>query len=112
MRVKTSGPRIAKEITAFLASGLNDQTVMLPGHPGVFVRFVRGHREGTEHIVLITSLTGPEHDACAIADLYQRRWGIETARALAAQPEQSIQTLKIALKANGCGAVPDRNTAS
>ena len=79
MRVKTSGPRIAKEITAFLASGLNDQTVMLPGHPGVFVRFVRGHREGTEHIVLITSLTGPEHDACAIADLYQRRWGIETA---------------------------------
>lgn len=79
MRVKTSGAHIAKEITAFVASGLNDQTVMLPGHPGIAIRLVRGHREGTEHIVLITSLTGPEHAARAIADLYQRRWGIETA---------------------------------
>jgi hypothetical protein len=79
MRVKTSGPQIAKEIKAFVASGLDDQTVMLPGHPGVFIRMVRGHREGTEHIVLITSLIGPEHSARAIADLYQRRWGIETA---------------------------------
>jgi hypothetical protein len=79
MRVKTSGTRIAKEIAAFIASGLDDQIVALPGHPGVCIRLVRGHREGTEHIVLITSLTGPEHDARAIADLHQRRWGIETA---------------------------------
>lgn len=79
MRVKTSGTRLAKEITAFVATGIDDQTVSLPDHPGVLIRLVRGQREGTEHIVLITSLTGPEHDAHAIADLYQRRWGIETA---------------------------------
>ena len=45
----------------------------------MLIHLVRGPREGTEHIVLITSLTGPEHDSRAIADLYQRRWDIETA---------------------------------
>lgn len=79
MRVKTSGTRLAREIAAFLASGLDDQTVPLPDHPSIFIRLVRGHREGSEHIVLVTSLIGPTHDARAIADLYQRRWGIETA---------------------------------
>jgi hypothetical protein len=79
MRVKTKGNRIAAEITAFLESGLNDQTISLPGHPAYQVRFVRGHRAGTEHVVLVTSLVDPIHTAQAIADLYQRRWGIETA---------------------------------
>jgi hypothetical protein len=79
MRVKTAGTRLAKEIAAFVASGMDDQTLRLPGHPGVCIRLVRGDRDGTEHIVLITSLTGPEHNTRAIADLYQRRWGIETA---------------------------------
>jgi hypothetical protein len=79
MRVKTTGTRIAGEIAAFVASGLDDQTVSLPEHPGILIRFVRGHRENSEHIVLVTSLIDPIHSAHAIADLYQRRWGIETA---------------------------------
>ena len=79
MRVKTGGVRLAGEISAFLASGLADQTTTLDGHPDVPIRFVRGHRDGSEHVVLITSLVGPAHDPRAIADLYQRRWGIETA---------------------------------
>jgi hypothetical protein len=79
MRVKTTGIRLAREIAAFVESGQNDQTVPLPDHPAIMIRFVRGHRQGSEHVVLITSLTGPAHDARAIADLYQRRWGIETA---------------------------------
>lgn len=101
MRIKTSGARIAKEIAAFVASGQDDKTVVLPGHPGVLIRLVRGHREGTEHIVLITSPTGPEHDARAIADLYQRRWGIETAyreakgwHGLGDLPERSKQMVR------------------
>jgi IS4 transposase len=56
-----------------VASELDDQTVPLPDHPGVLIRLGRGH------IVLVTSLVGVAHDARAIADLYQRRWGIETA---------------------------------
>lgn len=79
MRVKTSGTRMAREIAEFLASGLDDQSVPLPDHPSIMIRLVRGHREGSEHIVLVTSLIGPTHDARAIADLYQRHWGIETA---------------------------------
>jgi len=79
MRVKTGGARLASEIAAFLASGLADQTVAVDGHPDVPIRFVRGHRDGSGHVVLITSLIDPSHDARAIADLYQRRWGIETA---------------------------------
>lgn len=79
MRVKTSGTRLAREIAAFLASGQDDQTVPLIDHPSIMIRYVRGHRDGSEHVVLVTSLTGPAHDARAIADLYQRRWGIETA---------------------------------
>jgi hypothetical protein len=79
MRVKTGGTRLAGEIAAFLASGVDDQTVPLPDHPGIMIRLVRGHRDGSEHIVLITSLIDQVHNARAIADLYQRRWGIETA---------------------------------
>ena len=79
MRVKTAGTRLASEIAAFVASGLDDQTVPLPDHPSALIRLVRGHRDGSEHIVLVTSLVGVAHDARAIADLYQRRWGIETA---------------------------------
>lgn len=79
MRVKASGARLAREIAAFLASGQADQTVPLIDHPSIMVRLVHGHRDGSEHVVLVTSLTGPAHDARAIADLYQRRWGIETA---------------------------------
>lgn len=79
MRVKTHGVRLAKEIAAFVASGTTDQTIPLPDHPAYQIRFVRGHRHGTEDIVLVTSLIGPVHSAAAIADLYQRRWGIETA---------------------------------
>lgn len=79
MRVKTGGTRIAKEIADFIASEADDQTLTLPNHPSIPVRLVRGQREGTEHIVLITSLIGPTHPAAAIADVYQRRWGIETA---------------------------------
>ena len=78
MRVRTSGTRLAKEIAAFLASGAQDQTIPLPDYPAHQIRFVCGHSHGTEDIVLVTSLIGPEH-AAAIADLYQRRWGIETA---------------------------------
>ncbi len=79
MRVKTTGTTLAREITAFIASGSNDATVPLHAHPGCLIRLVRGHRDGSEHIILVTSLTEPQHHAHAIADLYQRRWGIETA---------------------------------
>jgi hypothetical protein len=79
MRVKTSGTRLSREVAAFLASGQADQTVPLHDHPSILIRLVRGHRDGSEHIVLVTSLTGAAHCATAIADLYQRRWGIETA---------------------------------
>ena len=79
MRVKTTGTTLAREIAAFAASGLDDQTVPLPEHPSIQIRMVRGHRDGSEHIVVVTSLVDAAHDARAIADLYQRRWGIETA---------------------------------
>jgi len=79
MRVKTTGTRLAREIASFVESGLDDQTVPLPDHPAILIRLVRGHRDGSEHIVLVTSLVDAAHDARAIADLYQRRWGIETA---------------------------------
>ena len=79
MRVKSHGTRLAKEIAAFLASGMTDQIVALPDHPAHQIRFIRGHRQGNDDMVLVTSLIGPEHSAAAIADLYQRRWGIETA---------------------------------
>ena len=79
MRVKTAGTRLASEIAAFVESGLDDQTMPLPKHPGIRIRMVRGHRDGSEHIVLVTSLVDAAHDARAVADLYQRRWGIETA---------------------------------
>jgi hypothetical protein len=78
MRVKTGG-NCLKEVDAFLKSGADDVTVELEGFPGVFIRLVRAHRPGSEHIVLITSLSQVEHSPKAIADLYQRRWGIETA---------------------------------
>lgn len=79
MRVKTTGASLAREIAAFVESGLDDQTVRLPDHPAIRIRLVRGHRDGSEHVVLVTSLIEATHDARAIADLYQRRWGIETA---------------------------------
>jgi len=79
LRVKTHGTRLAKEIAAFLASGATDQVVVLPDHPAHQIRFVRGHRQGTDDLVLVTSLIGPEHPGAAIVDLYRRRWGIETA---------------------------------
>jgi hypothetical protein len=79
MRVKTAGTRLAHEIAAFVESGLDDQTVPLPGHPSMRIRMVRGQRDGSEHIVLVTSLVDAVHDARAVADLFQRRWGIETA---------------------------------
>jgi len=79
LRCKTGGVRLASEIAVFLASGLEDQTVALDGHPAIPIRLVRGYREGSEHMVLVTSLVGTDHDPHAIADLYQRRWGIETA---------------------------------
>jgi len=78
MRVKTKG-KCLKEIAEFVASGQNDTVVEMRGFPGVFMRLVRGHRDGSEHIVCVTSLSQAEHSAEAIADLYQRRWGIETA---------------------------------
>ncbi len=55
-----------------------EHLVSLPDHPAHQIRFVRGHRQGTKDVVLMTSLIGPEHSAAAIAGLYQRRWGIET----------------------------------
>lgn len=79
MRAKTGGERIAQEITQFLTSELADQTIAMKDHPTVMLRFVRGYRDGSEHVVLVASLVDPAHDPHAIADLYQRRWGIETA---------------------------------
>jgi hypothetical protein len=79
MRVKSEGTRIMGETRNFLTSGLSDQTVPLEGHTGRSIRHVRGHREGSEHMLFVTSLPEDGHSAQAVADLYQRRWGIETA---------------------------------
>lgn len=78
MRVKTRGTCM-KEIREFVDSGKDEATVELRNFPGIFVRFVRGYREGSEHIVFVTSLIDSDHSREAIADLFQRRWGIETA---------------------------------
>lgn len=78
MRVKTAG-KCLTEIAEFVASGQRDAVVEMRRFPGVFVRLVRGHRPGSEHSVFVTSLSQGDHPPEAIADLYQRRWGIETA---------------------------------
>lgn len=79
MRVKSQGTRIMGETTDFLASGLSDQTLPLRDFPGRSIRLVRGYREGSEHLLFVTSLPEGGHSARAVADLYQRRWAIETA---------------------------------
>lgn len=79
MRVKSEGAQAMLEIQEFKKSGRSDQTLALRGHPGQSIRLVRGYREGSDHILLVTSLPEEGHTAEAIADLYQRRWGIETA---------------------------------
>lgn len=79
MRLKSEGTRIAQETKAFIASEEPDLIQPLIGHADQSVRIVRGTKPGTEHLIFITSLLGDEHTPQAIADLYQRRWGIETA---------------------------------
>jgi hypothetical protein len=78
-RLKT-GAKSLRELNGFIDSSEQELVVELHNYPGVFIRLVRGHRPGSEHIVFATSLmAGDGHKAEAIADLYQRRWGVETA---------------------------------
>lgn len=78
-RVKTKGTRIMLEIQDFIASGIADQTLALRDYPGRTIRLVRGTRDGSEHLLFATSLPEDAHPGTAIADLYQRRWAVETA---------------------------------
>lgn len=78
-RLKSEGTRIAQETKDFIASEEPDLVQPLMGHPGQSVRIVRGTKPGTEHLIFVTSLLDEEHTPQAIADLYQRRWAIETA---------------------------------
>jgi len=78
-RLKT-GSKCLREIRNFIESSEQETVVELHNKPGFFIRLVRGHRPGSEHIVFATSLmAGDGHKAEAIADLYQRRWSVETA---------------------------------
>lgn len=77
MRVKT-GSTSLREFAAFAASDAQDAVVTLRN--GLTVRLVRSYREEAEHMVFVSSLRQEDgHNAQAIADLYQRRWAIETA---------------------------------
>ncbi len=79
-RVKIQGDNTMREVKAFLASSSPEHVIEMHDHPGKMLRFVRGYRPGSEDCVFVTSLTNTtEHPHEAIADLYQRRWGIETA---------------------------------
>lgn len=79
-RAKIDGKRSMKELIEFRENDLDDQVVELMGHPGVKVRLTRAYLPDSTHIVCITSLMAEDgHTREAIADLYQRRWGIETA---------------------------------
>ena len=79
-RAKIDGKRTTKELIPFRENELDDQVVELTGYPGVKVRLTRAYLPDSTHIVLISSLMAKDgHTREAIADLYQRRWGIETA---------------------------------
>lgn len=78
-RIKVEGPRSMREIREFQQSNATDLTTEMIDHPGIPMRLVRGYREGSEHMVFVTSLPADDHSAQAVADLYQRRWAIETA---------------------------------
>ena len=78
-RVKTGGTSL-RVFADFAKTDQREQIVPLPGKNGSRVRLVRGHREGSEQIVFVTSvLDSAILSAEAVADLYQRRWGVETA---------------------------------
>ena len=79
-RLKTVGQRAMHEVQAFTSDNGDDQTMELHSFPGIMVRIVRGYRPGTEDCLFVTSLRDvQDHSREAIADLYQRRWGVETA---------------------------------
>jgi Transposase DDE domain len=79
MRIKSQGRNLSRESQTFIASDKNDETVTLPEYPGLILRFIRYRRTGHDDLFFVTSLPAQTHSAQAIADLYQRRWSVETA---------------------------------
>jgi len=78
-RVKTGGTSL-RVFADFAKTDQGEQIVTLPGKNGLRIRLVRGHRAGSEQIIFATSVLDSELlSAEAVADLYQRRWGVETA---------------------------------
>jgi hypothetical protein len=78
-RVKTKSGAL-RTIKDFAASDERERVIEIRGNSTVSVRLVRGHRQGTEDIVFATSVLDADTlSAEAVADLYQRRWAVETA---------------------------------
>lgn len=75
-----AGTTALSEIKDFLASEDQERVITLHGENPRKVRVVRGCCQESKHVILVTSLLDQDlHSAELIADLYQRRWGIETA---------------------------------
>jgi hypothetical protein len=78
-RVKTKSGTL-RAIKDFADSDEHERIIEIQGNSTVSVRLVRGHRQGTEDIVFATSVLDTDIlSAEAVADLYQRRWSVETA---------------------------------
>lgn len=79
LRVK-AGSTALRIFADFAKADQREQIVTLPGKDGHRIRLVRGHRAGSETIIFATSvLDSTLLSAEAVADIYQRRWGVETA---------------------------------
>ena len=79
IRVRT-GATALSVFEKFAQGSEREEIVDLPGKTGARVRLVRGYRRDTEDIIFATSVLENERlSPEAIADIYHRRWGIETA---------------------------------
>ncbi len=79
-RVKSTGTHTLGAVRDFVVSNDDDRLVYLPDLPDHPVRLIRNRGKNQEERIFVTSLLATDgHTADAIVDLYQRRWGVETA---------------------------------